>query len=223
MAVYFVGTPIGNLKDITLRALEVLKTSPLVLVEKWSDSIKLLNHYEIKPEKIVTYDDRNCRRVTPRLVGELKDKDAAFITSAGMPGISDPGAYLARACREAGIEVVPIPGPSSLSAALAVCGFEAPFLFIGFLPKKVGQLTKTLKAAAEAGNNLVFFEATFRLEKTLKFLVENYPQTLLFVGKEMTKKFESYEVGYAEDFLEKIKENKSFTKGEFVVIANFAQ
>ena len=126
-------------------------------------------------------------------------------------------------CLDAGIEVFPIPGPSSLSAALAVCGFDAPFLFIGFLPKKVGQLTKTLKAAAEAGNNLVFFEATFRLEKTLKFLAENYPQTLLFVGKEMTKKFESYEVGYAEDFLEKIKENKSFTKGEFVVIANFAQ
>ena len=222
MAVYFIGTPIGNLKDITLRALEVLKNSPLVLVEKWSDSIKLLNHYGIKPDRVMTYDDRNCRRITPRLLETLKEKEAAFITSAGMPGISDPGAFLVQACQRAGIEVVPVPGPSALSTALAVCGFEAPFLFVGFLPKKIGQITKTFAMAAQSDFSLVFFESTFRLEKTLKFIELNYPTAMIFVGKEMTKKFENYGVAHATEYLEKIKQDKNFTKGEFTIIANFA-
>lgn len=217
------GTPIGNLKDITLRAIETLKACPLVLVEKWSDSIKLLKHYDIKPEKIVTYDDRNCRKVTPGLVKILKETDAAFITSAGMPGVSDPGAYLARACREAGITVVPVPGPSAISSAIAVSGFEPPFLFIGFLPKKSGQIAKTFQLASDNGYNLVFFESTFRLEKTLNFLAEKYPATQIFLGKEMTKKFEGYEVALPSDFLAKIKIDKKFTKGEFTIIANFVQ
>jgi len=221
MSLYFVGTPIGNLKDITLRAIEILKACPLVLVEKWSDSIKLLRHYDIKPEKIITYDDRNCRKITPGLIKILQETEAVFITSAGMPGVSDPGAYLVKACREAGVKIEPIPGPSALSTAIAMSGFEPPFLFVGFLPKKLGQITKTFQAAQNGGYNLIFFESTFRLEKTLKFLEERYPTLKIFLGKEMTKKFESYDISEATCFLTKIKNDKNFIKGEFVAIANF--
>ena len=111
MTLYMVGTPIGNLGDITMRALEVLRKAPIVLVEKWEDSVKLLHHFEIRPPQILKYHDRNFQVMIPKIVELLQTSDVAFITSAGMPGVSDPGAQLVAACYELGIAVAPIPGP----------------------------------------------------------------------------------------------------------------
>lgn len=223
MFLFIVGTPIGNLKDITERALKVLKTVRIIAVEKWSDSIKLLNHFDIHPERIITYDEKNKKLVTPELLKILQSQDIALITSAGMPGISDPGADLIRACREQNIKIVPIPGPSALTAAMSVCGFAGDFLFIGYAPKKRGQILKIFEEAKNHRYNLVFFESTHRLKKTLIHLSENYPETLIFFGKEMTKKFETYPVSPPSELLALIDKDKKFSKGEFTLIVNFAK
>lgn len=223
MALYLVGTPIGNLKDITLRALEILKTTPVLAVEKWSDSRKLLQAYEIKPERIINFDDLNAKRVLPKILEILiAGQDVALITSAGMPGISDPGAYLVNEARKKDVEIIPIPGPSALTTAIAVSGFIGPFWFVEFLPKKSGQLKKIFQTAHNIKSDLVFFESTYRLEKTLKFIADKYPETRIFIGKEMTKKFEQYWIGKATEALDRISQNKNFTKGEFTLIVSFA-
>lgn len=221
MALYLIGTPIGNLKDMTERAKDILASVPFVLVEKWSDSMKLFKSYEIKPLEVLSFDERNQVRITPKILEKLKDGDGAFITSAGMPGVSDPGSYLVRACREAGIEIIPVPGPSALTTAISASGFGGHFLFVGFLPKKKNQLEKMFLESSRLEQNLVFYESTHRLVKTLEILNEKFPDTLLFVGKEMTKKFEKYLVKTAGEILEIINNDKKFVRGEFTIIVNF--
>ncbi len=219
MPLYLVGTPIGNLQDITLRALEVLKVTPILAVEKWNDTRKLLQAYNIKPEQIINFDDRTCRRTAPKILTLLESgHDVALVTSAGMPGVSDPGAYLVNECRKNNIEIIPIPGPSALSAAIATSGFGGPFLFIGFLPKKIGQIENLLRQAETGEFDLVFFESTHRFEKTMKLINDKYPTARIFVGKEMTKKFEQYPVWSPAEVLAKLATDKSFSKGEFTII-----
>lgn len=218
---YVVATPIGNLGDISQRALEVLKSVEAVLVEKWSDSIKLLNHFGIKPTEILPFNERNQRRMILQALEILRKKDVALLTSAGTPGVSDPGAALVRACYEKGIGVVPIPGPSALSAAISASGMTGDFLFIGFLPKKHGQIEKIFAEAAESGHNLVFFESPFRLKKTLEVLAADYPDAEIFVGKEMTKKFEKYLLAKPAEIIEVAEGDPKFLKGEFTLIVNF--
>ena len=111
MTLYLVGTPIGNLGDMTPRAVAVLKAVPVLAVEKWTDTIKLLKYFEIGQKTTLNYDDKNSRRVTPKILEILKEQDVALVTSAGMPGVSDPGAYLVEKAREAGHDIIPIPGP----------------------------------------------------------------------------------------------------------------
>ena len=210
MSLYLVGTPIGNLGDMTPRAIETLKACSTILVEKWTDSIKLLKHFEIGQKEIINFDERNQKRVTPKILkilqeGKSEGGDVALITSAGMPGVSDPGAYLVSACHEQGIVVIPIPGPSALSTAIATSGFVGSFWFVEFLPRTRGKIVKLLKQAEELETNLVCFESTYRIEKTLSLINELYPEVRIFLGKEMTKKFEHYLVGTADDFLQKIK------------------
>ncbi len=223
MTLYLIGTPIGNLGDITPRAIEMMKAVPVLAVEKWTDTVKLLKHLEVGEKKILNYDDKNSRRMTPKILEMLKSEDVALVTSAGMPGVSDPGAYLVEQAREAGNDIVPIPGPSALSTAIAVSGFAGSFWFVEFLPRTRGKIVKLLKQAEELETNLVCFESTHRIEKTLKLLEELYPTTEIFLGKEMTKKFEQYLVGTAEIFLRKMKEDKHFTKGEFTLIIHFGK
>jgi 16S rRNA (cytidine1402-2'-O)-methyltransferase len=224
MSLYLVGTPIGNLGDMTPRAVEVLKECPVVLVEKWTDSIKLLKHFEIGQKEIINFDERHQKRVTPKVITKLEEgEEVALITSAGMPGVSDPGAYLVSACHEAGIKVIPVPGPSALSTAIAASGFGSSFWFVEFLPKTRGKVVKVLKQAEELETNLVCFESTYRIEKTLTLINELYPERKIFVGKEMTKKFEHYLVDTADNFLSKIKAEKAFTKGEFTLIIHFGK
>jgi len=224
MSLYLVGTPIGNLGDMTPRAVEVLKACPVILVEKWTDSIKLLKHFEIGQKKIINFDERNQKKVTPKILEKLKaSEEVALITSAGMPGVSDPGAYLVSACHEQGIPVVPIPGPSALTTAISASGFGGSFWFVEFLPKTRGKMVKIFQQAEELKTNLVFFESTYRLEKTLNLIQELYPNNKIFLGKEMTKKFEQYLIGSAEEFLARIKLDKNFSKGEFTLVIHFGK
>lgn len=223
MTLYLIGTPIGNLGDMTSRAVEVMKDAPVLAVEKWTDTVKLLKHFEIGEKKILNYDDKNSRRMAPKILEFLKDQDVALVTSAGMPGVSDPGAYLVEQAREAGHEIVPIPGPSALSTAIAASGFAGNFWFVEFLPRTRGKIVKILKQAKELETNLVCFESTYRLAKSLEIINEFYPENKVFVGKEMTKKFEQYLVGTPRDFLDKIKTDKDFSRGEFALVIHFGK
>lgn len=221
MTLYLVGTPIGNLGDMTPRAVEVLKAVPVLAVEKWTDTIKLLKYFAIGQKTTLNYDDKNSRRMTPKILEILKDKDVALVTSAGMPGVSDPGAYLVEKAREAGHQIIPIPGPSALSTAISASGFSGNFLFVEFLPRTRGKIVKIFKQASELKVNLVFFESTYRLEKTLVILKELYPEVKIFIGKEMTKKFEQYKIVSPEEALTLLSVDKSFVKGEFTMVVEF--
>lgn len=221
MALYLVGTPIGNLKDITLRAIEVLKSAPVILVESPNDSRALLDAYGIHPLRIIKYNDANRRRVTAEILKLLETQDVSLITSAGMPGISDPCSELVSECRKKGIRVIPIPGPSALDAAIAASGFRGPFLFVEFSPRKPGKIKKILNDAKENKYTLVFFESPYRIRKTLDLIAQHAPNASVFIGKEMTKKFEKYEHGKASDILERFAPESAFWKGEFTVIVSF--
>ncbi len=224
MALYLVGTPIGNLGDLSPRAMEVLKTSSAILVEKWTDSIKLLKHFAVGQKELINFDERNQKRITPKILVKLEaGEDVALITSAGMPGVSDPGAYLVSACYERGLVVIPIPGPSALSTAISASSFTGSFWFIEFLPRTRGKIVRLLKQAEGLETNLVCFESTYRLAKTLSLIAELYPAVKIFLGKEMTKKFEQYLVATADEFLTKIKIDKNFIKGEFTLIIHFGK
>ncbi len=220
MSLYIIGTPIGNLKDITLRALEVLKSTPIIIVEHWEDSIKLLRHYEIQPQKIIKYNDAT-RNKLPEIIELLQTTDGAYITSAGMPSVSDPGVELVAASRSANINVVPIPGPSALPTAIAMSGMRGPFLFVEFLPRKPGALIKLFTHAGTSKEKIVCFESPYRIKKTMELLQKNYPGATVFIGKEMTKKFESYTIGTPTELLDRILKDKHFTKGEFTMILKF--
>lgn len=219
---YLVTTPIGNLGDMSPRALEILKNVPTIFVEKWSDSIKLLNHFEIRGKRLISYDERNRRSATARAIGILeKGEDAAFITSGGAPGVSDPGNDLVRVCHEKNIPVSPIPGPSALSTAMSVSGLDGPVLFTGFLPKKTGELTRLCENCAANRYNLACFESPYRLQKTLEFINQKYPDLPVFVGREMTKKFEGYRLAQASEHIKELPSGKAAAKGEFTLIMGF--
>jgi len=220
---YVVGTPIGNLKDLSPRALEVLKSVGILLAESPEDSRPLLNFYDIKPKKIIKYNEENRKKITPAIMEILEKEDVVLITSAGMPGVSDPVADLVSECYKKSVAVAPIPGPSALSAAIAVSGIYAKgFLFVGFLSRKTGDIVKLFNEAAENDHALVFFESPFRLVKTIQLLEEKYPSAEVFLGKEMTKKFEKYLKMTPAGISAIIKENKDFLKGEFTLIVKFS-
>lgn len=223
MALYLVGTPIGNLDDFSPRALKVLKSAPLILVEKWADSIKLLNKFEIKPETLWTYNDENRKRTTPKILEILAYQDVALITSAGMPGVSDPGPDLVTQCYRLGIKVIPIPGPSALTTAISASGFRGNFLFASFLPRKTSHITIIFDEAKSNEYNLVFFESPYRLTKTLNLLAEHSPNSQVFIGKEMTKMHEAYIKGRPAQILEMANADKNFLKGEFTLVINFEE
>ncbi len=166
---YVVATPIGNLSDITLRALEVLKLVDLIAAEDTRHSGILLKHFEIK-KKLVSYHKHNEAMRTAQLVERLvAGKDIALITDAGTPGVSDPGARLIRECIKRDLPFTIIPGPSSILTALIGSGFSSQkFFFAGFLPVKSGQRKRELHAAAERDETTIFFESRYRLAKTLK-------------------------------------------------------
>lgn len=209
---HVVGTPIGNLKDITLRALEVLKSADLIACEDTRVSRKLLDHYGIK-NRLISCHQHSGKKKIDFLLQELDSgKEIALITDAGTPGISDPGNKLVEEAAPKH-EIIAIPGPSALTAALSVSGLPADkFLFLGFLPRKKGR-EALFKRIEQSEETVVFYESTHRIIKTLEKMKEWKKK--IAVCRELTKKFETVYRGTPKDILKEIaKENR----GEFVVI-----
>ena len=186
-ALYVVATPIGNLEDVTLRALRVLRQVGLIAAEDTRTTRKLLNHYGIKTP-LTSYHDHNRKVKIPLLTEALETKDVALVSEAGMPGISDPGYELVRAAIGSGVQVVPIPGPSAVTTALAVSGLPAGgFLFLGFLPRRSGQRRRLLESIRAQPHTLLAFESPHRLAGSLKDGIDVLGDRPIAVCREITK------------------------------------
>jgi len=203
---YLVATPIGNLEDITLRALRVLKEVDLVACEDTRQTQKLLNHYRLR-KRLVSYHEHNEMMRAPELVIELEQgARAALVSDAGTPGISDPGHRLVALCLRHRIPVVPIPGPSALVAALAASGMPTEeFLFAGFLPSRAGQRRKALEGLAAEPRTLVLYEAPHRLEDTLKDALDVLGARPAVIAREVTKLHEEFLRGSLAELLEQVR------------------
>ena len=199
---YVVATPIGNLGDVTLRALETLKSVDLVAAEDTRHSGMLLKHFGIK-KPFISYHEHNEAMRTAELVVRLAGgENIALITDAGTPGLSDPGLRLIRECVKRDLSFAIIPGASSILAALVGSGFSTEkFCFRGFLPVKSGQRERELRAAAESRETVIFFESPYRLAKTLVACADIIPDRQLCIARELTKKFEEFRRGTAGELL----------------------
>ena len=215
---YIVATPIGNLEDITLRALRTLKEVNAVLAEDTRVTKKLLAHYQIDT-KIVRFDAIMEVKLTGEAVRRLLEGEKlALVTDAGTPGISDPGARLVKTARAAGIHIEAVPGASSLTTALSVAGvFADEFLFLGFLPHKKGRQT-LLKRIAEYDEAVVFFESTHRIMKLLDELTEHTGERPVVLARELTKMHEEVLTGTSAELTAILASQPVKQKGEFVVI-----
>jgi 16S rRNA (cytidine1402-2'-O)-methyltransferase len=214
---YVVSTPIGNLGDITLRALEVLKSVDVIAAEDTRHSGMLLKHFEIK-KPLLSYHEHNEAMRAAQLVERLAaGEDVALITDAGTPALSDPGTRLIRECIKRGLLFMIIPGPSSVLAALVGSGFSTEkFCFRGFLPVKSGQRERELLAAVNREETTIFFESPYRLTKTLAACIEIMPDRQLCVARELTKKFEEFQRGTARELLAQYRAHPP--KGEIVLV-----
>ena len=214
---YVVGTPIGNLNDITLRALEVLKSADIIAAEDTRHSGNLLKHFGIR-KPLVSYHQHNEAMRTAELVERIAaGENIAVITDAGMPGLSDPGGRILRACIERNLPYTVVPGSSSILTALVGSGFSLDrFYFGGFLPVKSGQRERELRAAAEREETSVYFESPYRLTKTLAVCAQIMPDRQLCVARELTKKFEEFRRGTGAELLSHY-ESKS-PKGEITLV-----
>ena len=199
---FVVATPIGNLSDITLRALEVLKSVDVIAAEDTRHSGILLKHFEIK-KSLISYHEHNEAMRTAQLVERLAvGENIALITDAGMPGLSDPGARLIRECIRRDLPFTIIPGASSILTGLVGSGFATEnFCFRGFLPVKSGQRERELVAATKRDETTIFFESPYRLTKTLSACIDIMPDRQLCVARELTKKFEEFRRGTACELL----------------------
>jgi 16S rRNA (cytidine1402-2'-O)-methyltransferase len=214
---YIVATPIGNLEDITKRALSTLKKTDLILAEDTRVTKKLLSHYDIK-KPIMSYHHHSDENTKLKILGYLiKGKDLALVTDAGTPGISDPGNELIDYLldKEPEINVVPIPGPSAITAALSVSGFNInKFVFFGFMPKK--KRNKLLNWIKARKVSFAFYESPHRVIKTLGRLKKDFPKRRVLVARELTKVHETLYRGSFDEVTDELKKDK--LKGEIVVI-----
>lgn len=214
---YVVATPIGNLRDITLRALEVLKSVDLVAAEDTRHSGLLMKHFGIK-KPFISYHEHNEAKRTEEFVERLAGgENIALITDAGTPGLSDPGLRLVRECIQRELSFTIIPGPSSILTALVGSGFSTEkFSFRGFLPVKTGRRERQLRAAAESGETIIFFESPYRLTRTLAACIDVMPNRQLCIARELTKKFEEFRRGTAGQLLAHYEARPP--KGEIVLV-----
>lgn len=214
---YIVSTPIGNLEDITLRALRTLKEVDLIACEDTRITRKILSHYQIS-KPLVSYFQQNQLFRIPYLLGKLKEgKSIALVSDAGTPGISDPGFFLIKEVIKEGIKIVPIPGASAVITALVVSGLPTDdFIFLGFLARKKGKIVKELTSASQLKKTIVFYESPYRIKRTLEIIREILPETSVVLARELTKKFEEILRGTPENLLKQI-ENRQL-KGEIIVV-----
>jgi 16S rRNA (cytidine1402-2'-O)-methyltransferase len=214
---YLVATPIGNLEDITLRALRTLKECDVIAAEDTRRTGQLLKHFGISKPMLSYFQFNEAKRSEEILERLQRGEKIALVTDAGSPGISDPGERVVRAARANGLRVEAVPGPCALVAALTASGLPTDeFHFIGFLPHKSGQRRKQLEALREFAGTLVLYESPYRIEKLLTELAEVFPERQVVLARELTKKFEEFLRGTAAELPEVIK--KRSLKGEFVVL-----
>ncbi len=209
---YVVSTPIGNLEDVTFRAIRILKEVETIICEDTRRTSKLLKHYEIPKKKLIVYNDYNKKRLIPKLLELLKTEDVAFVSDNGTPCISDPGYNIIKECTENDIEVSPIPGASAFLAALTVSALPPDkFTFYGFLPKTSGKKERAIK---NIDHTSIFYESPHRIKKTIELMKQLIPEKNIVIAREITKKFEEFYRGKIKDIA--IPKEK----GEFVLIIN---
>jgi len=211
---YVVATPIGNLEDITLRALRVLREAGLIAAEDTRKTRHLLTAYEIKTP-LTSYHEHNKRAKLSYLLNQLEDKDVALVSEAGMPGLNDPGYELIVAAARQGIPVVPVPGPSAAITSLVVSGLPThQFTYLGFLPRKKGERGRLLKSIAEEPRTMIAVEAPHRLLSALDDLKEILGDRKIAIGRELTKVHEEVFRGRISEAIEHFKE----PRGEFTLV-----
>ena len=214
---YVVATPIGNLEDITARALRVLKDVDVVACEDTRRTRALLSHFEIHTPTVSYYEHNKLTR-GPQLLRQLGEgKSVALVSDAGTPGISDPGVLLVREARAAGVAVVPIPGPSAVVAALSAAGLPADrFVFDGFLPVKPGRRVNRLRTLRELETTVVVYESPHRIVAAMEAIAEVYGEAPVVVARELTKQFEEIITAPPAAHLERLRASEP--RGEFVVV-----
>ena len=218
--IILVPTPIGNLGDITLRALEVLRSADRIACEDTRHSGQLLAHHGISGKPLVSLHEHNEARRAPDLIAAARvGETIAVITDAGMPGLSDPGYRLVQACIESGTPLEVLPGPSAVITALIGSGFPChAFHFGGFLSVKSGKRRSALTTALESGETSIFFESPHRIISTLEILADIDPDARACVARELTKKFETYHRGSAAEVLAHFQIHPP--KGEIVLLVH---
>ena len=219
---YIVATPIGNLKDITLRAIETLQFCSIIVCEDTRVTKKLLNHLDIQNKKIYTIHQHNEKSAAVKIFEEanLEGEAIAYLTDAGTPCISDPGMFLVSQARSLNIKIEPIPGPSAITAAFSVSGIdEGRFNFVGFLPTKLIAIKETLSLIDQQQKPTIFYESPKRILSFLENVVNFIsPSTKIFIAREMTKLFETFYSDSAGNLFRYFKDTPQELKGEFVII-----
>ena len=211
---YIIPTPIGNLGDITYRAIEILKKSEIILCEDTRISKKLLDKFEIK-SKLLSNHKFNERKNLTQIINYLKDdKTISLISDAGTPGISDPGAILVRECVEKKINIFPFPGASAVSTAISISGFSEKYFFYGFFPSKLKDIKNDLKFLSKMDSCIVFFISSKKINKAIPFLKNSFSERDILICREMTKFYEEY-LRYKVDDLKFFNEN---LKGELTIV-----
>ncbi len=213
---YVVATPIGNLDDITLRALQVLEAVPMIAAEDTRHTLKLLTHFGLR-RPLISLHAKNEVRQLQSILERLGQHDIALVSDAGTPALSDPGVRLVSAAVAAGYPVVPIPGPSAVLAALVSSGLPTnQFTFLGFLPRKRGELERVIRDAGEAKRSFIFFESPHRIQRTLDIMASALGPRSLVVAREITKVHEEFLRGTPATLLEHFA--KSPPRGELTVV-----
>ena len=211
---YIIPTPIGNLGDISYRAIEILKNSEIILCEDTRISRKLLDKFEIK-SKLLSNHKFNEKKNLTQIINYLKDnKIISLISDAGTPGISDPGAILVRECAEERINIFPLPGPSAVSTAISVSGFSEKYFFYGFFPTKLKDVKNDLKFLSQMDSSIVFFISPKKINKAIPFIKNNFSDRDILICREMTKFYEEY-LRYKVNDLKLFNET---LKGELTIV-----
>ena len=211
---YIIPTPIGNLGDITHRAIEILKKSDFILCEDTRNSRKLMEKYDVK-SKLLSNHKFNEKKNLSLIINHLKnDKIISLISDAGTPGISDPGSILVRECVEEKINIFPLPGPSAVSTAVSISGFSEKYFFYGFFPSKLKVIKNDLKFLNQIDSSIVFFISSKKINKTIPFIKDSFSDRDILICREMTKFYEEY-IRYKVDDLKLFDEN---LRGELTVV-----
>lgn len=215
---YLVGTPIGNLEDMTFRAIKTLQACDIIAAEDTRQTRKLLTHFEITPSMLFSYHEHNKGASSPELIRYIiEGKNLALVSDAGLPAISDPGSDLVKLAIEAGITVIPIPGPNAALSALIVSGLPTErFTFGGFLPREKKDIRKVLEAFNESNGTLLFYESPHRIRKTLMHLEEILGERSIVLARELTKRHEEFVRGSLKECIEWLEEHPPL--GEYCLL-----